>query len=89
MPDLPTLTVTDAQAKRLLAAFGGVPQYKAWLRQRLVEVVQQYERVTVSAAVQAYQDSLLEQISSDVLPAVEVPVVVPEQTQATKPEVPE
>jgi hypothetical protein len=44
MPDLPTLTVTDAQANRILLAFGGqvdeagaaltpVQAYRRWLRE--------------------------------------------------------
>lgn len=35
MPDLPTLTVTQAQADRLIAVFGDVAAYKAWLREAL------------------------------------------------------
>lgn len=40
MPDLPTITVTQAQADRILLAFGGdqataVPAYKRWLGETL------------------------------------------------------
>jgi hypothetical protein len=43
MPDLPTITVTGAQATRILAAFESVPNYKEELRQWVVDRVQQYE----------------------------------------------
>jgi hypothetical protein len=39
MPNLPTFTVTDAQAARLLAAFGSTENYKAWLKQQLTAYV--------------------------------------------------
>lgn len=39
MPDLPTLTVTDAQANRMLAAYGSVANYKLWLREKIIEHV--------------------------------------------------
>lgn len=44
MPQLPTLTVTDEQAQRLLAAFGSVENYKAWLKDALVMRVLDHER---------------------------------------------
>jgi uncharacterized NAD(P)/FAD-binding protein YdhS len=43
MPALPTFTVTDAQAQRLLAAFGSVDNYKAWLKEQLVRYVVDHE----------------------------------------------
>jgi hypothetical protein len=43
MPTLPTLTVTQAQADRLLAAFGTVDQYKAWLKEQLINYVVSHE----------------------------------------------
>ncbi len=36
---LPTITVTDAQAQRLLAAFGTADNYKKWLKIQLVRYV--------------------------------------------------
>jgi hypothetical protein len=39
VPDLPTLTVTDSQADRILAAFDDQGAYLAWLRKQLVEYV--------------------------------------------------
>jgi len=45
MPDLPTITVTQAQADRLLAAFpGGVATYRAWLKTTLAAYVTERER---------------------------------------------
>lgn len=43
MPTLPTLTVTDAQAARLLAAFGSTDAYRAWLKKTLIDYVITYE----------------------------------------------
>ena len=39
MPQLPTLTVTDAQAQRMLAAYGSVDNYLEWLRSQIIEFV--------------------------------------------------
>lgn len=39
MPDLPTITVTNAQMQRLMAVFGDGPAYKQWLKQQLKNVV--------------------------------------------------
>lgn len=39
MPTLPTFEVTQAQADRLINAFGSVDNYKAWLKERLIEYV--------------------------------------------------
>lgn len=43
MPILPTLTVTDTQAQRLLAAFGSVENHKAWLKEALIARVVEHE----------------------------------------------
>lgn len=54
MPTLPTFTVTDAVAQRILAAFTGLKDdkgvemtpavaYKRWLRSQLVQTVRQRE----------------------------------------------
>ena len=43
MPNLPTIFVTDAQADRLLAAFGSVENYKAWLKATLIDYVVEHE----------------------------------------------
>jgi hypothetical protein len=54
MPDLPTLTVTTAQANRMLAAFGSAANYREWLRARIVDEVKRVE--TRSILVQADAD---------------------------------
>jgi hypothetical protein len=36
MPDLPTLTVTDAQAARLLTVFGSAQAYRDWLKATII-----------------------------------------------------
>lgn len=64
MPDLPTLTVTAAQAQVLLAAFGNsidpetgetlTPQqaYRRWLRDTLVQHVAAAKAIELSSASQ-------------------------------------
>lgn len=52
MPDLPTLTVTDPQAARCLAAWGSVAAYKAWLAGQVAGYVRATERATVLAGAQ-------------------------------------
>ena len=39
MPTLPTLTVTQAQADRMMAAYGTAEAYKEWLRAAIVNYV--------------------------------------------------
>lgn len=43
MPDLPTLTVTQAQADRILATFGTAAAYRDWLRARVIDAVMAFE----------------------------------------------
>lgn len=52
MPDLPTLTVTQVQMNRMLAAYAPAPgatqaetaaAYKEWLRARIVDFVLRFE----------------------------------------------
>ena len=62
MPDLPTLTVTDAQAAIVLAAFGGnmtpaVPAYQTWLARSLVSYVVEEKRQSLAAASLAKEQS--------------------------------
>ena len=62
MPDLPTFTVTAAQATRLLAVFGSAAKYKAWLREQIKrEVVAHESRAANDAATAAVR-----QIDADV-----------------------
>lgn len=44
MPTLPTLTVTDAQANRMLAAWGSTGEYTNWLQDQIIEYVLRYEK---------------------------------------------
>jgi uncharacterized NAD(P)/FAD-binding protein YdhS len=43
MPNLPTLFVTDAQATRMIAAFGSAENYKTWLKEQIIRYVTDYE----------------------------------------------
>ena len=43
MPNLPTLTVSDTQLARLVAAFTDAAGYKAWLKAALLDEVQRRE----------------------------------------------
>lgn len=56
MPALPTLTVSDEQAARCLAAWGSVGAYKAWLAGEVAGYVRATER---AAALADAQDAAL------------------------------
>jgi len=56
--ELPTFTVTDAQAARLLAVFGTTGAYKAWLRRQIVDAVRKAESKSRGDKVRAYAASL-------------------------------
>lgn len=56
MPTLPTLTVTDAQAQRITAAFGSVANYKAWLKSQVIEYVLHYEERQFDQSYMAERD---------------------------------
>ena len=43
MPTLPTITVTDAQWRRLVPVFNDGPTYKAWLREQIIAKVIAHE----------------------------------------------
>lgn len=47
MPTIPTLTVTQEQADRVLAAFGTVNAYKQWLAGEIRDYVRTQERLTL------------------------------------------
>lgn len=68
MPTLPTFTVTQAQADRLLAAFGSVDAYKAWLKEQLITYVSSYESQGLysqaSAQAVAKEDDLRNSLST-------------------------
>jgi hypothetical protein len=51
MPALPTFTVTQAQADRLIAAFGSADAYKAWLKNQIVSYVVNKEMESANDAL--------------------------------------
>lgn len=53
MPALPTLTLTDAQAERCLAAYGSVAAYRAWLRDAVRDHVLAVERQALTSGPRA------------------------------------
>lgn len=66
MPQLPTLTVTDAQATRLLAAFGTSAAYKEWLKNRLIEYVVEAEAMAERVSIEQNRVSQLNQLKSEI-----------------------
>ena len=60
MPNLPTLTVTDDQATRILAVFHDAPTYRRWLRDRVVETVLRAERTVLEGEAAAETTAALE-----------------------------
>lgn len=52
MVALPTIEVTQAQADRVLAAYGSVANYRAWLRRGVVDYVVQFEMEAFRASQQ-------------------------------------
>lgn len=67
MPDLPTLTVSQAQATRLLEAFGTTAQYKDWLKTQITAHVLQYENAKIEAATAAFHKQKVDEIADLVL----------------------
>lgn len=51
MPDLPTLTVNQAQVDVLLATFGDANGYKDWLKKAIVREVDKRKRVAARRAI--------------------------------------
>lgn len=47
MPTLPTVTVTQTQADRMLAAYGSVAAYKQWLVKQIKEYVVYQEALKI------------------------------------------
>jgi hypothetical protein len=45
MPTLPTLTVTQEQADRMIAAWGSAASYSEWLKQQIIDFVLNKEAV--------------------------------------------
>lgn len=76
MPDLPTINVTQAQADRMLAAFGSVPKYKEWLRQQIVNHVLSVEVQGVQQEVEVAQRAKRQEVI-DALPKPPPPPAEP------------
>lgn len=74
MPNLPTVTVTDAQATRILAVYGDAATYKAWLIEQIRAHVLTVEMNALeSAHAQARLDKQA-QVDAE-LPVPEPPVI--------------
>jgi len=65
MPNLPTVTVTDAQAARITAAYGDATAYKAWLKQAIKDYVFRKEAEAITAKAQTDVQTKLAQVESD------------------------
>jgi hypothetical protein len=57
MPTLPTLTVTDEQATRMLAAWGSAAEYSKWLKDEIIEFVLNKEAVDRQRAWSAQEQA--------------------------------
>jgi hypothetical protein len=53
MPTLPTFTVSDANAQRILAAFGSPENYRRWLKSVIIAKVQAYESTLPSDSLES------------------------------------
>lgn len=59
MPALPTLTITDEQAARCLAAWGSAGAYRAWLAGQVRGYVRAQERAAALAEILSAQEAAL------------------------------
>lgn len=66
MPDLPTITVTQPQATKLLALFGNANEYKKWLKEavrqeairRQTVILNEEANTTVREALDAFKSEI-------------------------------
>jgi hypothetical protein len=65
MPNLPTLAVTQPQADRILAVFGDVPTYKAWLKASLIAAVTAAEQQARNVAFAQAQTDAAAAVAAD------------------------
>ena len=65
MPQLPTLTVSQPQADRLMAVFGSVEAYKLWLLNALKGKVMESEAAKAKVDAQAYVEGRRAQLETD------------------------
>lgn len=73
MAVLPTLTVTDAQLVRIQNAYGDIPTYKTWLREKVIEYVKASEGSAILAAADQQQiinDADIDSVLTSIDPAV-------------------
>lgn len=64
MPTLPTFTITDDQANRILAAFGDVATYKQWLKRQIIQEVLRHEAKGMRDQVEGQIASMQDQVSA-------------------------
>jgi len=65
MPTLPTLTVTQAQADRMLAAYGSQSEYTSWLKNAIIDFVIAKENQADSDAFYAQQQAKATKTKTD------------------------
>lgn len=65
MPQLPTLTVTDAQAARITTAYGSTANYKTWLKKELIAFVFDYEARQIQAQATTDIDAKRTNVEAD------------------------
>ena len=68
MPDLPTLTLTQAQFDRCLAVFGDAATYKAWLADQLRAIVIDVETDKVLARQEQEREAIVIDVETNVVP---------------------
>jgi len=68
MPNLPTLTLTDAQLAKVTQAFTDAAGYKAWLKAALLDEVQRREARRLDEEHNAAKAAALESLAAE-LPA--------------------
>ncbi len=67
MPDLPTITVTQAQADRMLSAWGSAANYKTWLKQMIIDYVLSQEAVVDNENFRQQQALKMAQARADLM----------------------
>lgn len=83
MPNLPTLTVSQAHFDRIVAAFPGdtatekTAAYQAWLTNHLIDRVEQVEAKRLEEISNADKVTKLEVLRSSLPPRVQFPPVKP------------
>lgn len=83
MPDLPTLTVSQAHYDRIVAAFVGdtlaekAASYRAWLTNHLINEVERVETRRVEAEVSVERDAKMAAVRASLPPRQTYPPVGP------------